>query len=261
MKIDFHCHTSFSYDGYSSYNGLAKAAKIKGIDVIFITEHDKINSQKDMIFSIGNTSFIKGCEYTTQNGAHIIGLFVDKELTKKNNTYEDIFRHIKKNNGLISVPHPFKPGSGLLSIERDSFEDLNLEDVDLIELYNGGYKESKYERDLIIELAKKNNIKIIGASDAHKEIHLGYYVTGYKAKKETIKDIIKNYQGEVLHDSSFKSVPRKITKIQKNSLFVFFRNFLKYEHRISIKRFLYFFKNKKIRSPIYVLKYSNDQAS
>ncbi len=257
MKIDFHCHTSLSYDGFSSYEGLAKAAEIKEIDVIFITEHDRITAQREMISHIENTTFIKGCEYTTQNGAHVIGLFIDKELSKKNNTYQDVFRHIKDHGGLISIPHPFKPGSGLFSVENN-FEDLNLEDVDLIELYNGGYKESDIERNSVIQLAKKNNIKVIGSSDAHKEVQLGYYVTSYDIESKNIKDLIKNYQGEILHDSSFKSSPRKIKKIQKNSFFIFFRNLIKFKYRMIIKRFFYFFKNKKIYSPMYILKYSND---
>ena len=258
MKIDFHCHTSLSYDDFSSYSGLAKAAKIKNIDVIFITEHDRISSCRKMISNEESTTFIKGCEYTTQNGAHIIGLFIDKELSKKNHSYEDIFRHIKEHDGLISIPHPFKPGSGLLNIERNNLGDLNLENVDLIELYNGGYKESDSERQSIIELAKINDIKIIGASDAHKEVQLGYYVTSYETENKNIKDIIKNLQGEILHDSSFKSSPRKIKKIQKNPIFILLRNLIKFEYRMIFKRFLYSLKNKKIHPPNYILKYSND---
>ncbi len=258
MNIDFHCHTSLSYDGFSSYEGLAKAAEKKNIEVIFVTEHDKINSDKNMIFKIKNVTFIKGCEFTASNGAHIIGLFIDKELNEQSSSYQDIFKHIKKNNGLISLPHPFKPDSGLFSIEKNFFKNLDLKDVDLIELFNGGYSNTIEQKNEIIEIAKKNNIKLIGASDAHKEIHLGYFVTKYRQKNEDIYNLISKEQGSILFDSSFKNFPRKVNKIQKNRLFIYIRDQIRFKYRILIKRFLYFFKKKLIQAPQYTLKYPND---
>ena len=258
MNIDFHCHTKNSYDGFSTYDGLSKAAREKNIDVIFITEHDKINSKKNMFFKLNGITFIKGCEFTTDNGSHIIGLFIDQEFDGTHNSYSEIFKHIKKNNGLISIPHPFKPDSGFFYVEKNNIYDLDLSDVDLIELYNGGYQSSNDEIDNIKEIAKKNKMKLIGVSDAHKENHLGYYVTNYDSNETDLIKMIKNEQGNILFDSSFKLAPRKIYSFQKNSFFKWLRNRIKYEKRMKIKRIFHFFKRKIFLKPLYTLKFPID---
>ena len=114
MFVEFHCHTSLSYDGYSSYKGLVEAAKKKGINVICLTEHDEININKGIVTEIDDIKFVNGCEFTAINGAHIIGLFINEKLDGFKYTHNEIFDHIKKYNGLISIPHPLKPSSGLL---------------------------------------------------------------------------------------------------------------------------------------------------
>ncbi len=44
-KIDceFHCHTSLSHDGFTSYQDLIEECRKKNIGAVTITEHDVLN--------------------------------------------------------------------------------------------------------------------------------------------------------------------------------------------------------------------------
>ncbi len=164
LRADLHCHTHLSFDGFTTSDELLRACKIKKINTIAITDHDlicKINKHK---FRKNNVFLIDGCEFTTDKGAHIIGLFVRNLIS--NGTYKEVIEHIKKENGIILIPHPFKPKSGVCKVYKSPF--YIFEKADFIELFNGGYMNSNYEKKKIFEIAKKYNLKLIANSDSHK---------------------------------------------------------------------------------------------
>ena len=81
MLVDLHNHTYKSHDGFSTDKQIISACKKKGINAIAITEHDVPCRSNSKLYKENDIELIKGCEFTTNNGAHIIGLFIsDRNL-------------------------------------------------------------------------------------------------------------------------------------------------------------------------------------
>ncbi|MDC0435818.1 PHP domain-containing protein, partial [Pelagibacteraceae bacterium] len=151
MLIDLHCHTKLSYDGFTTYKQILKACKKKKISAVAITEHDKLDPFIKSYFKKYGLKIITGCEFTTDQNAHIIGLFINKAEPKRNDI-DTIIKHILSQNGLVLIPHPFKKETGIFKI----YKNFNfLKKCHLIELVNGGTKESEEEKKKIIFIANK----------------------------------------------------------------------------------------------------------
>jgi len=177
VLIDLHNHTSFSHDGFTSQREVIDICKKRGINAIAITEHDKTCKCDERLFSQEGIELIKGCEYTTNKGAHVIGLFIS-EIKSSNASKEAIISEIKDQDGLVLIPHPWKPHSGYFTKYE---EDEALEGVDLIELINGGWNSKDYQ-ERIINVAKKYNLKMVSSSDSHKSSQVGLCITKIKTK-------------------------------------------------------------------------------
>jgi len=179
MIIDLHNHTLVSHDGFTTTNELIDACILRGIDAIAVTEHDAFCELDVCLFKKSGVELIFGCEFTTNNGAHIIGLFISSSLPKTDSR-QDIVDHIKAQNGVVVMPHPWKPGSGYLTIyEKDEL----ISDFDFIEIVNGGWRAGVYGAE-IIKVAKDYNLKMIASSDSHRGCQVGLCVTNVSNVQE-----------------------------------------------------------------------------
>lgn len=249
MFIDLHCHTKLSYDGFTTYKQLLEACKKKKISAIAITEHDKLDPFVQSYFKKYGLEIITGCEFTTDQNAHIIGLFINK-AEPKGNDIDTIIKYILSQNGLVLIPHPFKKETGIFK----NYKNINfLKKCHLIELANGGTKETDKEKNDIISAANKYNLKIVSGSDSHKINQVGYYVNYYKNKNNSLYKIIKEQNSIIYYDSSYKSVPRKIYKFQRTFLYQILLRIISPKIRRFIKIFFYLILNLKvkIKKPIY----------
>lgn len=166
-RFDLHVHSCASYDGYMTLSEIDRYLKDLSIDFYAVTDHDVI--APDLTAS---ESRIIGCEFTSDRGTHIIGLFITESLPVGGSAFE-IFDHIRRQNGLILIPHPFKADSGYVA----NNEDLELlHKADFIELVNGGLKNSD-DLQSIRCLAAEYSLVMFASSDSHKPSHLGKVFT------------------------------------------------------------------------------------
>ena len=172
MIIDLHNHTSLSYDGFTEAEDLLAACLMRGINAVAVTEHDQTCTVDSELFKRNGIELIPGCEYTTEGGAHIIGLFVMGSLPY-GTPRGDIISYIKSNDGIVVMPHPWKPGSGYLAIHGD--EEL-VNEFDFIELVNGGWHTSNF-RDDIIDISRCRGLRMISSSDSHRPNQVGLCAT------------------------------------------------------------------------------------
>tara|TARA_B100000780_G_scaffold278361_1_gene251624 strand:- start:6936 stop:7724 length:789 start_codon:yes stop_codon:yes gene_type:complete len=261
MIIDLHNHTINSFDAFTSSKELLSACKKKQIDAIAITEHDKFSNLDKLLFANHGIELINGCEYTTSEGAHIIGLFIDS----KNVSFKDpqiIINHVKSQGGILVMPHPFKPGSGFLSTYGET--EL-IKEFDFIEILNGGYIRPENDKN-IINLSNKFNLRMISSSDSHKGNQVGLCVTeikGFESFKvgdaKSILDSVQQVQISNLYDKSLlKKSARKANSIQQLLIYQLIINIIPYSIRRLIKVIKY--KNSsdgESKLPNYV-KYIND---
>lgn len=181
MKIDLHCHTKYSYDSNSEIEKLIIEAKRKGLDGIAITDHDNINGFEEAIqLGIKHNFLIVLGEEIKSNKGDILGLFLENKIDGRGKDPKWIMEEIKKQNGLVVIPHPFHYGEGF----KDNLENY-LDIIDAIEVFNAR-KPFKEPDEKALKFAEKHNIAITAGSDSHYYKGVGYAYTEADAK--TLED-------------------------------------------------------------------------
>lgn len=188
-KTEFHVHTRYSKDSILSYWLLLLIAKRKKIDTLVITDHNEIAGavKYKEKFKKHNIEIIVGEEIFTKKG-EIIGLNLNKKI-EPNLTPKQTIKEIRKQKGLVYIPHPYDEKRYETVLELSEIE-KNKDEIDFIEVHNGRNIDRQFsvEQNEIAEIYKLN--KIIG-SDAHTFFELGrnYILTN---KKITSDNILEN---------------------------------------------------------------------
>lgn len=188
-KIEFHVHTSESKDSLLSNAFLFLMCKIKGIDCIAITDHNEIKNALKIkkIFEKRRIKVIVGEEIFTKDG-EIIGLYLAKKILP-GLSLKDTVKEIKRQNGLVYIPHPYDEKRHKSVIKFDYIKEI-ASDVDFIECHNGRNIKRKFtsKQEKIADLL---NLRKIVGSDAHTfyEIGRNYCIVDSIEKKDLITEI------------------------------------------------------------------------
>lgn len=163
MIFELHIHSRHSFDSLMSLESIIKAAKLRGLDGIAVTDHNTIKGglEAQRINNDREFATVVGTEIYTDKG-DIIGLFLNEEI--KSRMFLDVVDEIRSQDGIVVLPHPFRGhelNKGLISA------------VDAIESFNSrtdivGNKRAE-------ELVRKYKKVSLAGSDAHfiSEIGLG----------------------------------------------------------------------------------------
>ena len=117
MKLDLHVHTNHSFDGRIDVETLLKTAKEAGLDAVAITDHDTMSAVGLAKKITGGVAVIPGMEITAAGGMHIIGLFLTDEIISRE--IDNVIDEIHQQGGLVMIPHPYRPGTGLMDIKEE----------------------------------------------------------------------------------------------------------------------------------------------
>lgn len=159
-KVDFHTHSVASPDGALAPKHYQRALERGRLDCIAVTDHNTIAMAKQLHAELGDRIII-GEEITTNEG-EIIGLYLTEAIPAKLSPAETI-RRIKKQGGLVYVPHPFetvRKGIGIETLQSIA------KDIDIIEVHNG---RAVFQNRSPQAVAWASEHKVPGAasSDAH----------------------------------------------------------------------------------------------
>jgi predicted metal-dependent phosphoesterase TrpH len=166
-RVIFHIHTSHSPDSNLSPGKLVNICLKNAINFIVITDHNTMSGYEEVQKIIREKSLplkvIPGEEIATREG-EIIGIFLKKSIPA-GLTLEKTIGEIKKQNGIVCVPHPFD------SIRRERIRDKNLitgflAQIDLIEIFNSRNLKKKDNKKAAVFAEKNSKIPIWGP-DAH----------------------------------------------------------------------------------------------
>jgi len=156
-EFDFHIHSKYSFDSIISPEKIVKVSKNKGLKGIAIVDHNSIQGGLEARkYETEDFFVILGSEIKTDVG-DIIGIFINEDITS-----QDVFSvidEVHEQNGIAILPHPFR------GIKNGRFSDELLKKIDVIEGYNSRISSKKNLRAQ--EFAKRNNLPVIGGSDAH----------------------------------------------------------------------------------------------
>jgi predicted metal-dependent phosphoesterase TrpH len=131
VKVDLHTHSVASPDGAITAAHYEQMLKDEVLDAIAITDHNRIDFAQELQAKLGDR-IIVGEEITTLDG-EIIGLYL-KTVIPEGLTAEETVHEIKKQGGIVYVPHPFETvRKGVSRITLDKIA----KDVHIIETHNG----------------------------------------------------------------------------------------------------------------------------
>lgn len=159
-KVDFHTHSYASLDGSLTAAHYHRMLETTALDYIAITDHNTIDVALALRAELGKQIII-GEEITTRDG-EIIGLYL-KEVISAGLSAQETASQIRKQGGIVYIPHPFETVRKGMSIETlNEIRDL----VDVIEGYNGRAVFQNFTKRAL-SWAATNHVPVAAASDAH----------------------------------------------------------------------------------------------
>jgi hypothetical protein len=143
------------------------------IDKIAITDHDYIREAQNFQDYFGEDKIIIGQEISTTDG-DMIGLFL-KRFVPSGVSAERAAQHIKSQDGVVYVPHPFaRKGIG-----KEVLENIKSY-IDIVEIFNAWtfrsikkpFTSTKLNEKALV-WAKENDIPGFASSDCHYRSNIG----------------------------------------------------------------------------------------
>jgi len=162
ILADLHMHTNSSNDCATSPAELLAACEESGLEAIAITDHNTIAGALEVSrLAPAGLHVIVGEEVKTREG-EIIGLYLNEEIPRGLSAEETISQ-IKKQGGLVYIPHPFDPLH-----QTPAYELLAriAADIDILEVYNPRITFTTFN-EKARRLAQKYDIPGAAGSDCH----------------------------------------------------------------------------------------------
>jgi predicted metal-dependent phosphoesterase TrpH len=180
FRYDLHVHSCASPDCQTAYGDLVTMCRRRGLKGIALTDHDTMDGYHELaaIWPHDELHLVPGCERTLANGAHIIGLFVQKPLSATG--HEELIHEIQDQGGIVYLPHPFREYSGALGTTADLNETQRawiVEHSDVIEIFNR--KCTRAENEQALALVEEKSKAFAAGSDAHLPCEIGFACTVY----------------------------------------------------------------------------------
>lgn len=184
-RADLHIH-SLASDGVSSVAEILDAAEQAALDVIAITDHERLDAAlaaRSMAEARGSAvSVIVGEEVTTRGG-HVIGLFMSERIRPWGSLRSTIAR-IHEQGGLAVIPHPLVPYP--LCVSGRSVRSL-LDEADAIyhpdgiEAFNATTARMPWARRAP-NFVRQTGVAALAGGDAHRAEDVGHVVVTFPGR-------------------------------------------------------------------------------
>jgi glycosyltransferase involved in cell wall biosynthesis len=169
IDVDLHMHTDHSYDCATPVEVLLAEARARGLGAIAVTDHNEISGALDARAKAPrDLKVIVAEEIKTADQGEVIGLFIEEKVPR-GLTLQQTIDEIKRQGGLVYVPHPF---DRLHSVPDYEHLLTVLDDVDAIEVFNPRVAITEFN-DEAVRFAAKYRIPAGAGSDAHVPQGLG----------------------------------------------------------------------------------------
>jgi predicted metal-dependent phosphoesterase TrpH len=175
-----HIH-SLASDGISSVEEILAAAQERGLDVIAIADHERIDAaqaaqrlarERGLALEV-----IVGEEITTRGG-HLVGLFLKERIRPWGSLRRSVAR-VHEQGGLAIIAHPLVPYplcASARSIRRLLGDADGIYHPDAIEVFNPTTASMPWAQR-VPEFVAELGVTAVAASDAHRAADVGQAVT------------------------------------------------------------------------------------
>ncbi len=170
IDVDLHMHTDHSHDCATPVEVLLATARDQGLGAIAVTDHNEISGALEAAEKAAGygVKVIVGEEVKTASQGEVIGLFL-KEKIPRGLTLAETVAEIRRQGGVVYVPHPFDRMHAVPDYEH--LLDV-VGDVDAIEVYNPRVAIGSFNEEAA-RFAAKYRIPAGAGSDAHVAQGLG----------------------------------------------------------------------------------------
>ncbi|MCI8661599.1 MAG: PHP domain-containing protein [Lachnospiraceae bacterium] len=237
IRVESHCHTCYSIDSSLPIRKIVNQCKKQGINGIVICDHDVygLTREDERMFESNKIQLMKGIEFTTSEGVHIIGVSDEiKKLEKERGSYSArrLVDRLSEENAVIIVPHP-NHSTGVIG-------NTNIKEIDakyvllnasFIEQANYKYGNTKEMDDI---LKKYNHLVTMVGSDAHSAKNIGAFYNEIDTDEESLQiEKVKNFRK--LKRKEHNWVYWKIKRIKTTKIYQFFLKLFPVSFRRYIK--------------------------
>jgi predicted metal-dependent phosphoesterase TrpH len=177
IDVDLHMHTDHSGDCATPVEVLLATAREQGLGAIAVTDHNEISGalearRQAAVLDAARPSppvkVIVAEEVKTADQGEVIGLFIEEKIPR-GLTLEETVAEIKRQGGLVYVPHPFDRMHSVPDYEHLL---TILDDVDAIEVFNPRVAIGAFNEEAA-RFAAKYRIVAGAGSDSHVAQGLG----------------------------------------------------------------------------------------
>ena len=188
-------HTTWSHDCTVDPADLIMYAEGIGLGAIAVTDHNVIGGALETVELARDRDLvvIPGEEIKTDGQGEVIGLFLEEEIPR-GLSFEDTVDAIKRQDGLVYLPHPF---DRMHSIADAATLQRHLADIDVFEVYNARLLFETYN-DEALRFARKYNLTMGAGSDAHVLQGLGTGGLRMRAFRDPEEFMVSLRSAEVL---------------------------------------------------------------
>jgi predicted metal-dependent phosphoesterase TrpH/glycosyltransferase involved in cell wall biosynthesis len=170
IHVDLHMHTDHSPDCATPVETLLATARDRGLGAIAITDHNEISGAQaasEMADEFG-VKVIVAEEVKTAEQGEVIGLFIDERI-ERGMTMAETIAAIRRQGGLVYVPHPFDRLHSVPDYEH--LLDI-VEEIDILEVFNPRVALTAFNEEAE-RFAAKYRIVPGAGSDSHVAQGLG----------------------------------------------------------------------------------------
>jgi predicted metal-dependent phosphoesterase TrpH/glycosyltransferase involved in cell wall biosynthesis len=170
IDVDLHMHTDHSGDCATPVDALLATARAQGLGAIAVTDHNEISGALEAQARAAEygVKVIVSEEVKTASQGEVIGLFLQERIAR-GMTLAETVAEIRRQGGLVYVPHPFDRMHAVPDYEH--LLDI-VEQVDAIEVYNPRVAIGSFNEEAA-RFAAKYRIPAGAGSDAHVAQGLG----------------------------------------------------------------------------------------
>ncbi len=170
IDVDLHMHTDHSSDCATPVEVLLATAREQGLGAIAVTDHNEVSGALDARAksAAAGVKVIVAEEVKTANQGEVIGLFIEEKIPR-GMTLAETVAEIKRQGGLVYVPHPFDRMHSVPDYEHLL---TIIDEVDAIEVFNPRVAIGAFNEEAA-RFAAKYRIVAGAGSDSHVAQGLG----------------------------------------------------------------------------------------
>jgi glycosyltransferase involved in cell wall biosynthesis len=168
VHVDLHMHTDHSPDCATPVDTLLETAKRVGLGAIAITDHNEVSGALEARERASGVKVIVAEEVKTADQGEVIGLFIEEKIPR-GMTLQETIAEIRRQGGLVYVPHPFDRMHAVPDYEHLL---AVVDEIDAIEVFNPRVAISSFNEEAA-RFAAKYRIVAGAGSDSHVAQGLG----------------------------------------------------------------------------------------